>query len=408
MAAKSTSGKRETHLGFSLKEFQRLWEQHPDSLVFAPLADALREFGDLDGALSVCRAGLEKHPHYLGGLVALGKLQAERGETDEARDLLERVLTHSPHNYMAAGILREIYRQTDEQEKLSALEGRFAWLLATGTPSGLPEQYMGLDSFQEMGGFIALPDPSAEPQPAASTEAQPALSPEAILEELTAQDASIKTRPEEAAPQAAAAEEPEAQAAPQPLEAVAEPEPEPAAEGEGDEDEDLDWGAAFEEAGIDLPEEEVEEEAAPQAAAEEPEAQAAPQPLEGVTEPEPAAEAEGEEDEDLDWGAAFEEAGIDLPGEEVEEEANAASRRRGARGPSRAATLGSRRQSPSPPPRPRAKKTRTWTGAPPSRRRASTFPGRRRKKRQRRKPPPKRNPPPRSPRPKPRRNPWKA
>lgn len=70
----------------------------PEGRVFAQLGDALRRAGDLDGALEVLRDGVERHPHFTPGYVALGWTVLETGDPDEALTTFRRALSLDPEN----------------------------------------------------------------------------------------------------------------------------------------------------------------------------------------------------------------------------------------------------------------------------------------------------------------------
>ena len=74
------------------------WKENPDQY-FAPLADACRKSGDIDYALEVVRAGLERRPTYLSAHIVLGrclldqKNDAEAAKVDTAKNYALRGAT---------------------------------------------------------------------------------------------------------------------------------------------------------------------------------------------------------------------------------------------------------------------------------------------------------------------------
>ncbi len=87
-----------------LKEIESLGgklEANPDSMVFAPLADAYRKSGMLDQAEEVCQLGLEKHPQFSSARVVLGRIFLEQKKYSEAAEEFRQVLKDEMDNLMA-------------------------------------------------------------------------------------------------------------------------------------------------------------------------------------------------------------------------------------------------------------------------------------------------------------------
>jgi len=78
----------------------RLWSDElardPSSLVFLPLAEALRRQGQLDLARKVAVRGLERHPHNPDAHDQLARIQADRGDLQSAFDEWDMVLRLVP------------------------------------------------------------------------------------------------------------------------------------------------------------------------------------------------------------------------------------------------------------------------------------------------------------------------
>lgn len=92
-----------------IKKFEDMLAKDPKSFCFAPLADTYRKLGLLDEAISVAKKGLESHPTYVGGLLALGRAYFEKGMKDESRAVLERVVASTPDNILAQKLLGQLY-----------------------------------------------------------------------------------------------------------------------------------------------------------------------------------------------------------------------------------------------------------------------------------------------------------
>lgn len=73
----------------------------PSSLVFMPLADALRRAGQLDVALRVALRGLDRHPYLADAHDVLARIHADRGDLERAADEWEMALRLDPSHSQA-------------------------------------------------------------------------------------------------------------------------------------------------------------------------------------------------------------------------------------------------------------------------------------------------------------------
>ena len=73
----------------------------PASLVFMPLADALRRAGQLDVALRVAVRGLDRHPYLPDAHDVLARIHADRGDLERASDEWEMALRLDPSHAQA-------------------------------------------------------------------------------------------------------------------------------------------------------------------------------------------------------------------------------------------------------------------------------------------------------------------
>lgn len=92
-----------------IEKYQKIFEQDPQSKVFAPLGEAYRKMGLLDEALQVLKKGVRFHPHFASGRVALAKVQIELKTFEEAIENLQRACELSPENILAHRLLAECY-----------------------------------------------------------------------------------------------------------------------------------------------------------------------------------------------------------------------------------------------------------------------------------------------------------
>lgn len=89
------------------REQLRRLQQDPSSRVFAPLAESYRRLGRLDEAIEICQRGLEHHPDFHGGRVALAKCYLDKHRYQDAQKELEKVVHLAPENLLAQRLLGE-------------------------------------------------------------------------------------------------------------------------------------------------------------------------------------------------------------------------------------------------------------------------------------------------------------
>ena len=106
-----------------IKKYEDLLAKDPRSYCFAPLAELYRKLGLLDDAVHVAKRGIEAHPEYVGGYMALGRTLFEMGMKDESKAALERVVKVTPDNFLAQKLLSQIYiEQGDDASAEKALQ----------------------------------------------------------------------------------------------------------------------------------------------------------------------------------------------------------------------------------------------------------------------------------------------
>ena len=116
-----------------LERYLRIFQENPDSRVFAPLADLYRRLGRLKEAEDIVRDGMERHPYYAGGRVAFANILLDSGRFDEALNEASQVVTYYPDNLLARkilirvlGALSQLDRARREFEALKALAPQIA------------------------------------------------------------------------------------------------------------------------------------------------------------------------------------------------------------------------------------------------------------------------------------------
>lgn len=93
----------------TLEKYQEILQKDPSSKVFAALADAYREKGFFKEAEATARKGIERHPNYIGGYVALGRLLCTQKRFEEALPHLNKAVQISPENLLAYQLLGQAY-----------------------------------------------------------------------------------------------------------------------------------------------------------------------------------------------------------------------------------------------------------------------------------------------------------
>ena len=90
-----------------IDELRKRLEKEPGSRLFAQLAEELRKDGQLEEAISVCRAGLQKNPNYPSARITLARALIDSGDLAAARAELEGVLQAAPDNILARKLFEE-------------------------------------------------------------------------------------------------------------------------------------------------------------------------------------------------------------------------------------------------------------------------------------------------------------
>jgi tetratricopeptide (TPR) repeat protein len=91
-----------------IEKLERRWSENPKGRNFAPLADAYRKAGELDRAIELCTAGLERHPDYVSAHIVFGRCLMDQKNDAGAADVFRKVLALDPENVLALKILGEI------------------------------------------------------------------------------------------------------------------------------------------------------------------------------------------------------------------------------------------------------------------------------------------------------------
>jgi tetratricopeptide (TPR) repeat protein len=86
-------------------------QRNPTSLAFAQLADLYRKVGRTRDAITVCREGLGRYPHYTTARLILAKALMAENELDQALAELSAILAVSPSDLQCHRLAAEIQRR---------------------------------------------------------------------------------------------------------------------------------------------------------------------------------------------------------------------------------------------------------------------------------------------------------
>ena len=75
-----------------IEKLEKRWAENPKGRNFAPLADAYRKAGELDRAIELCTAGLERHPDYVSAHIVFGRCLMDQKNDPAASDVFRKVL----------------------------------------------------------------------------------------------------------------------------------------------------------------------------------------------------------------------------------------------------------------------------------------------------------------------------
>ena len=89
------------HNGHGLSFLETYLREHPESMLFARLADYYLESHRVDEAIHVCEEGIKKHPYYATGHFVLGKSYLAHKMYEQAEKEFKRVLLFDP-KFLAA------------------------------------------------------------------------------------------------------------------------------------------------------------------------------------------------------------------------------------------------------------------------------------------------------------------
>ncbi len=84
-----------------IERYQLTLEKNPRSQVFAPLSEAYRKMGLIEEAFRISSRGVQFHPNFPGGHIALANVLMEKAQYESAKESLEKAIQLSPENILA-------------------------------------------------------------------------------------------------------------------------------------------------------------------------------------------------------------------------------------------------------------------------------------------------------------------
>ncbi len=95
----------------AIRRHEERLARDPGSLAFAQLADLYRKAGRTGEAISVCREGLRRYPHYTTARLILAKALLAEGQMDAALAELATILEVSPKDVQCHRLAADIHRR---------------------------------------------------------------------------------------------------------------------------------------------------------------------------------------------------------------------------------------------------------------------------------------------------------
>lgn len=101
----------------TIKKYEELLTQKPNSQIFAALADAYRKIQLTDKALEIASQGVKNHPHFAAGHVVLGRILWDRGQIEKAQICFENTLELENSHILALQLLAQCHLKLKDPKK---------------------------------------------------------------------------------------------------------------------------------------------------------------------------------------------------------------------------------------------------------------------------------------------------
>ena len=101
-----------------IKALEGRLQQYPASAAFFPLASLLWEKGDVEQAENLLKGGLATYPNYAAAGVLLGGILISKDEHEQAARFIAKALEIAPWNISGRRLLAECYRKKGDEEAM--------------------------------------------------------------------------------------------------------------------------------------------------------------------------------------------------------------------------------------------------------------------------------------------------
>jgi|GEM_PF-586443 len=101
----------------AIEEYRKILARDPMSKIFATLAEAYRELGMHAQAEKVALDGIQRHPKYVSGYVALGRTLLDQNRLKEALPILKKACEVDPQNLLAWHLAGTCYLQLNDSKE---------------------------------------------------------------------------------------------------------------------------------------------------------------------------------------------------------------------------------------------------------------------------------------------------
>lgn len=88
--------------------YYRRWQENPESIVFAPIAEMFLMYNMVDDAIKICIEGVNRFPDFISGRIALAKAYVAKSEWRKAREQVRQVLEKIPNHPAASELYATI------------------------------------------------------------------------------------------------------------------------------------------------------------------------------------------------------------------------------------------------------------------------------------------------------------
>ena len=99
-----------------IKALEGRLQQYPSSAAFFPLASLLWEKGEVDQAENLLKSGLATYPNYAAAGVLLGEILISKDEHELATRFISKALEVAPWNISGQRLLAECWRKKGDEE----------------------------------------------------------------------------------------------------------------------------------------------------------------------------------------------------------------------------------------------------------------------------------------------------